>query len=449
MRDITARKVDGIIAWHPDRLARNMVEAGQIIHKLDTGIIKDMRFKTFHFTNDANGKMMLGMLFVFAKHYSDDLKTKVDRGIKNNLAEGKSSGSPKHGYIRDDGGLYRPDPRNFELIQEAWQRRADGATLQEVADFLNERGYAKYSKKYKDYVPQKVLKATVGQTLADSFYFGMLNQKSQTINLMTLYNFIPITDEATFYKIQGIAGSLTRRTGKKRIIYYPLRHRLFCSLCGEKRPMNVGRSKSRTGKYYLYYWCANKKCIREPLKTVRANIILDQITTIIEEHLGTLPDEAYHYYLDEVKGLSAGQKTKLRSQLTAAKTILKGHENKQAELSLALGRAKNTKVADHINNQMGAIMLDIERQEALIKSGEEKLAKSELPALTPDEFAERVRKIPIKFKKANVVQKDIILRNLFLNLHIGHKEITSYLWQEPFATLLKASNLQNGRDDKT
>ena len=169
MRDIASKKVDGVIAWHPDRLARNMVEAGKIIHMLDTGALKDLRFKTFQYSNDANGKMMLGMLFVFAKHYSDDLKTKVDRGMQNNLREGKSSGSPKHGYIRDDDGLYRPDERNFELIKQAWQRRADGATLTEVANFLNNRGYAKYRKRHQDYVRQRVGRATMGDMFCGYF----------------------------------------------------------------------------------------------------------------------------------------------------------------------------------------------------------------------------------------------------------------------------------------
>src|ERR1700722_6756922 len=30
-------EADGILAWHPDRLARNRAHGGQIIHLLDTG----------------------------------------------------------------------------------------------------------------------------------------------------------------------------------------------------------------------------------------------------------------------------------------------------------------------------------------------------------------------------------------------------------------------------
>ena len=44
LKRIRAKEFDAIIAWHPDRLARNMVEAGKIIHMLDTDVVKDIRF---------------------------------------------------------------------------------------------------------------------------------------------------------------------------------------------------------------------------------------------------------------------------------------------------------------------------------------------------------------------------------------------------------------------
>src|SRR5712671_3417764 len=40
LRRIERGEADGIIAWHPDRLARNSVDGGRIIYLLDLGIIK-------------------------------------------------------------------------------------------------------------------------------------------------------------------------------------------------------------------------------------------------------------------------------------------------------------------------------------------------------------------------------------------------------------------------
>src|SRR3989344_7979466 len=93
LKDLRSGRYDGIIAWNPDRLARNMKEGGEILDMIDEGYIKDLRFVTHHFSNDANGKMLLGMAFVLSKQYSDDLSQKVTRGVRGNLSEGKSSGT--------------------------------------------------------------------------------------------------------------------------------------------------------------------------------------------------------------------------------------------------------------------------------------------------------------------------------------------------------------------
>src|SRR3990167_7701743 len=40
-------KADGIISWHPDRLARNSIDGGKIIHFVDKGFVKSLKFPTF------------------------------------------------------------------------------------------------------------------------------------------------------------------------------------------------------------------------------------------------------------------------------------------------------------------------------------------------------------------------------------------------------------------
>lgn len=140
LKDIRAGKYDGILAWHPDRLARNMLEGGQMIDMIDEGIIEDLKFVTHHFTNDPSGKMLLGMAFVLSKEYSDRLSRNVKRGVRSNLAQGKSP-APKFGYYRDEEQLYRPDGANHELIRDAWRMRKDGISCQRISKYLNEHGF--------------------------------------------------------------------------------------------------------------------------------------------------------------------------------------------------------------------------------------------------------------------------------------------------------------------
>src|SRR3989344_6832047 len=40
-------KASGIVAWHPDRLARNSVDGGRVIYLVDTGKVVALKFPTF------------------------------------------------------------------------------------------------------------------------------------------------------------------------------------------------------------------------------------------------------------------------------------------------------------------------------------------------------------------------------------------------------------------
>src|SRR3989338_6704177 len=58
---IAKGEADGIISWHPDRLARNSLDGGRIIHFLDIGHLKALKFCTLWFENTPQGKFMLNM----------------------------------------------------------------------------------------------------------------------------------------------------------------------------------------------------------------------------------------------------------------------------------------------------------------------------------------------------------------------------------------------------
>ena len=52
-----------ILAWNPDRLARNSVDGGKVIYLLDTGKLASIKFPTFWCDNTGQGKFMLNMAF--------------------------------------------------------------------------------------------------------------------------------------------------------------------------------------------------------------------------------------------------------------------------------------------------------------------------------------------------------------------------------------------------
>ncbi len=60
---IEKNEAEGILAWHPDRLAHNSVDGEQIIYLVDIGIIKELKFPIFWFDPTPQGKFMLSIAF--------------------------------------------------------------------------------------------------------------------------------------------------------------------------------------------------------------------------------------------------------------------------------------------------------------------------------------------------------------------------------------------------
>ena len=79
-----------ILAWNPDRLARNSVDGGKVIYLLDTGKLTSIKFPTFWCDNTGQGKFMLNMAFGQSKYYVDSLSEKY---------ETRTSPKSENGYI--------------------------------------------------------------------------------------------------------------------------------------------------------------------------------------------------------------------------------------------------------------------------------------------------------------------------------------------------------------
>ncbi|HEX4774234.1 MAG TPA: recombinase family protein [Candidatus Saccharimonadales bacterium] len=445
LKRIKAKEFDAILTWHPDRLARNMVEAGRLIHMLDTGQLKDIRFHSHQFSNDANGKLLLGMLFVFSKHYSDDLSTKVSRGVKGNLKDYKSGGTPKHGYIRDKEGIYRKDGDNFVVMQKAWQLRASGKSQQFVCDYINAQGYQKFIAKRGGHVTFVMTDSVLSNMFKDTFYYGELNQAGQTVDLVEApVPFEPMIDRETYFKVQELSRG-QRRTSKGRKPFLPLRYMVFCDVCKYERPMQVGRSTGRDKVARLNYRCLNPKCTRKVgEKSIRGKLVFGEINRVIEDKLAKLPPEAYDEYLKELKAYSKTAMTKLRSELSRAKTTQAGYERRIIELSPSLSILQDDRAKQTVSEQIAEASQQMQKLEPIIKQHERSIKRSSLPAIDKEQFKATIAEMAEKLKAADVFQKDIIVSNLFLKLSFDGQKMTNYSLKEPYASLVEMTSFQAG-----
>ncbi len=94
-------EAEGILAWHPDRLARNPVDGGRIIYPIDCGRIAALKFPQFWFEPTPQGRFMLNIAFGQCKYYVDSLSENTKRGLRQKVRRGEYPSVAPIGYIND------------------------------------------------------------------------------------------------------------------------------------------------------------------------------------------------------------------------------------------------------------------------------------------------------------------------------------------------------------
>lgn len=458
LQDIRTKKYDAIIAWNPDRLARNMKEGGEVIDMVDEGLIKDLKFVTHHFTSDANGKMLLGMAFVLSKQYSDKLSQDVTRGVRRGLNEGKSSGTYKHGYIRGEDGIYRPDGNNFELMCKAWQLRKEGVSLEAIAHYMNEHGYRRIYKDKAKKAGQEVLmsdKILSGRVFIDLFYYGILVQKGKQIVLPEVpgYNFQPATDEETYNYVQSLTGRRTR-TEKPRATFKPLVGMVVCGYCNKRMVPQTPTSGRKSEKVkILSYRCDTPYCPRKNKElglsqSVRAKVIFKFMYDMLDGMHATEAD-----YGRLIKRLETANKIKLQDitlKIHSKQGALKSMERDIKSRSLKLMELNPSSVVFKTNEKY---LLELEQDKDKLA---DELAKLQAQVTDPQEdlltfqeFLNVANNAGKHLRAADVAAKDRIARLIYLNVVVDTEKVVDYQIREPFKTCFQMQKISNGRGDRT
>ena len=122
LKMIASGKADAIICWKLDRLARNMVDGGQVMDLLQKSVIQEIRtYESVHVPSD--NVLMLAVHFGMANQYIRDLSVNVKRGNRAKLDRGEWPNHAPFGYLNDkatkrividpDRGRYVPQFPNY------------------------------------------------------------------------------------------------------------------------------------------------------------------------------------------------------------------------------------------------------------------------------------------------------------------------------------------------
>ncbi len=101
IKRIRKGEAHGIIAWHPDRLSRNEIDASTITYLVRTDVIKDLKFGSYNFDNSPEGIMMLQLALSQSQYSSSKLSRDVKRGLEKKIEMGWKPGTAPEGYLND------------------------------------------------------------------------------------------------------------------------------------------------------------------------------------------------------------------------------------------------------------------------------------------------------------------------------------------------------------
>ena len=249
LKKIEKGQAGGIIAWHPDRLARNSIDGGKIIYLLDTGKLKDLKFPTSWFENTPQGKFMLNIAFGQSKYYVDNLSENVKRGLRQKIRNGVWPSRATYGYVNN------PKTRGVDIdleksivIKKAFQLFGMGdRSFTQVSEYL-----------YKGNIKKKYGKPLsinqVRKILSNKFYVGIMSYRREYHE----GNHERFISKELFQAVQKQMNARNRR--KIRRYNFPFMGIMKCGECGAgiTAEQHIKKYKNGKSQTFIYYRCTKK-----------------------------------------------------------------------------------------------------------------------------------------------------------------------------------------------
>lgn len=247
IRDSAKGLFDTVLVWKLDRFARNRYDSAHYKSQLKKNGVRVIS-ATEQISDGPEGIILESMLEGMAEYYSAELAQKINRGLRENALKGKNNGgSIPLGYRLGEDHRLRIDPLTAPVVREIFQRYADGETVREIIEALNERHLL--TRKGHEFRMN-----SFNRLLKNRKYIGEYRYKDVVIP-----DAIPaIVPKELFERVQERMKKNQRAPARaKAEEEYLLTTKLFCGHCGR---MMIGESgKGRNGTIHRYYKCGAAK----------------------------------------------------------------------------------------------------------------------------------------------------------------------------------------------
>ena len=322
LKRIEQGEAQGIIAWHPDRLARNSIDGGRIIYLLDQQKLTDLKFATFTFENNPQGKFMLSITFGYSKYYVDNLSENVKRGNRAKIERGWRPNMAPIGYLNEkENKTIIKDPEHFHYVRKIYDLMLTGAySVGEIRKVATDKwGYRTPKRQRMGGV--SLAKSTLYRILTNPFYAGLILWGGH------LY---PGKHEAVvtlseFDRVQKMLGKPASMKPKQHSFAYTGLMR--CGVCGLS--VTAEHKKNRHGTRYVYYHCT--RIYRTP-KCTQPSIEVKALEAQIHDFLFMMhmPNKIHRVLL---KDYTASQEERLRGRAQGIEGLKRTLSETEEQLS--------------------------------------------------------------------------------------------------------------------
>jgi len=258
-------RADGILSWHPDRLARNSVDGGKIIHMIDRGLIKSLKFPTFWFEPTPQGLFMLNIAFGQSKYFVDNLRENTKRGLRQKIRNGVWPGWAPVGYLNNlKTKMIDVDSEKALKIRKLFKLYATGKhTFNSLANWCKEHNL-------KGNLGKDISTSNIPMILQNIFYIGLMKYKGEIFE----GRHAPLISKKLFDKVQETLKQ-RGRIQEIRKHYFSFAGLMKCGSCGCGITAEIQKGHN-------YYRCTKKKkpC---PEKYLREEILVDQIKNYLQK----------------------------------------------------------------------------------------------------------------------------------------------------------------------
>ena len=374
-------EADGIIAWHPDRLARNAVDAGLLIDLIDRGVLHDLKFHSYRFENTPEGKWMLGIVLGQSKYFVDKLSKDVKRGLRSKLEKGHYPQLAPLGYLNDRANrTVIADPERFPLMRRAFELILSRShTPAQALRVLNEQWGLRTPRTAKR-GGGPLSQAAFYRLLANPFYAGLMEYKGELFPGA----YPPMLAQHEFDEVGRILGGGVVSAPQKHD--FPFRGLLRCGLCGGgitaetkvKRYPKTGRSTS-----YTYYHCTgNRGCSKI---SITQGEIEAQVRALLDRV--TLSPSAAKWCLEPAQKWHQSQSQTHHQSIETLTQALHGAERRKTNLLNAHLSDPDFFSAEELREHKALLQSEINGLRREIRATEEELERVRQTALNIFDFA--------------------------------------------------------------